>query len=515
MDSQRDISIGRQLLEELDRQTKLASKRIYELDNVTPLDTIPLPQGCQLWLKREDQSRIHSYKWRGSFNKISQMVGSGFSGTMVAASAGNHAQGVAISARKMKLPATIFMPLSTPQLKQDSVRQFGGDFVDIRLVGDTFDESYFAAKQFAESNGGEIIPPYDDLIVIAGQSTIGTELTEQLKSDPTHIFLEVGGGGMASGVAAVMHRHYPDAQLFCVEASEQNCMGQSLKAERPVTLTSVDKFCDGTAVSRPGQIPFDICRQLIPVENCLTVTNEQVCEAIQYLWQTKRTIVEPSAGIGVAAAMNFELGADDVPVTILSGANVDFMTLPTIARKGLATRPETRYFAFEIAEQSGSLISLLDNFLADMNIIDFQYGKNSLDVATPVIGVELPQSKLSQLEQLLSSSNLPPHREVTGTAAADFRVIPFNIERITYPFFAVIEFPNRPGALREFMRIASDLASVCYMNYTDTGQTEGQALMGFEFQNIADQTRFLDWLPGYTQFDVVPIEHVRNFQSNP
>ncbi len=502
----------RELLRQLEMETQAALARVYQLDDPTPLESIELESGCKLVLKREDLSKVHSYKWRGSFNKIASMHRQGFSGKLVAASAGNHAQGVAVVANRMKLPATIFMPRSTPHLKQESVKAFGGEFVDIRLFGDSFDEAASEAGRFAAESGGTMIPPYDDLQVIAGQSTIGEEIADCLAQPPTHVFLEVGGGGMAAGVASVIKRRFPGAKLIIVEAVDQNCMGVSMLNGKPTTIDVLDRFCDGTAVACPGDLPFRICRQLI--DECVTVTNDQVCEAIQYLWQKKRIIVEPSAALGVAAAIQYALKPADRPATILSGSNVDFMMLPKIARRGQARRPETRYYAFEISEKPGAMAGLLDNFFANMNIIDFQYGKVSHHNAYPVIGIEVPHNEIELLEKFLIDPNVPPHHDVTGSPASDFRVIPFNMDIISLPFFAVIEFANRPGALRDFMRFASELSNVCYMNYTDTGQTEGQALMGFEFDNIGHQSEFLDWLQKTTKFQVVPTDVVRHFNPS-
>lgn len=502
----------RELLDQLNAETQSALNRIYQLDEPTLLDQVPLESGCVLALKREDLAKVHSYKWRGSFNKIVWMRERGFAGTMVAASAGNHAQGVAVAAQRMELPATIFMPRSTPLLKQESVADFGGKFVEIRLHGDSFDEAAAEAKRFAAETGGAIIPPYDDLQVIAGQATIGEEMADALASPPTHLFLEVGGGGMAAGVASVMKRRFPDARLIIVEAVDQNSMGVSLANGQRTTIETLDRFCDGTAVACPGELPFEICRHLI--DEWITVTNDQVCEAIQYLWQKKRIIVEPSAALGVAAALQYGLKPTDRPATVLSGSNVDFMMLPKIARRGQVRRPETRYYVFEINEQHGSLADLLDNFFANMNIIDFQYGKVANQTAYPVIGVEVPHAEIDLLDKFLVAPSVPPHHDITGSPASEFRVIPFNMDIISLPFFAVIEFANRPGALRDFMRYASRLASVCYMNYTDTGQTEGQALMGFEFEHIGLQSEFIEWLQATTNFELVPTEVVRHFNSS-
>jgi threonine dehydratase len=500
-----------QLLDLLATQSTAALERVYLLDRPTPVDVVSLGD-CDLQLKREDVARVHSYKWRGAFNKIKSLYESGCRENLVAASAGNHAQGVAVSAAKLGLQATLFMPLTTPLVKQESVLHFGGDNVQIRLFGDTFEEAAQAAAEFAQSTSAVFIPPYDDLDVIAGQSTIGAEIVQEC-IHPTHVFLPIGGGGMAAGVASVLRRHYPHIRLIGVEAENQHSMGLSVSHGSRKQVEWLDRFCDGTAVSLPGELTFRLCHLLL--DDCITISNDEVCEAIQFLWQKLRIMVEPSAGLGVAAAQKWNLSTGERPLTVLSGSNVDFMMLPKIARRGQKHKPVRRYCAFEIEERAGALSDLLDQFASNMNIIDFQYGKVAKQEAYPVIGIEFPQSATEQFSEFLKSPQLPGHDDVTGSAAAEFRVIPFNVDLLKLPFFAVIEFANRPGALRDFMRLAGNLASVCYMNYTDSGQTEGQALMGFDFENIARQTEFLDWLEtSQTKFAVVDIEVVRHFTAS-
>ena len=295
------------------------------------------------------------------------------------------------------------MPLSTPLLKQESVRNFGGEFVTIRLFGDSFDESQREAIRFAGESGGTFIPPYDDLDVIAGQSTIAVEFLEQLPELPTHVFIGIGGGGVAAGIASVIKRNHPDIQVIGVEGAGQDSMSRSIEAGELVTLETLDKFCDGTAVACPGKLPFRLCSMLL--DDCVRISNDDACHAIQFLWQTMRVIVEPSAGLAVAAAMEWNFEPNDRPLAILSGSNVDFMMLPKIARLGQVQRPETRYYQFELSEQAGSLIQLLDQFFVNMNIIDFQYGQMSDEIAYPTIGVEVPHSALADLEQFLSESS--------------------------------------------------------------------------------------------------------------
>jgi len=506
-------STDAELFELLGCESEAAVARVYELDSPTRIDSLELPDnGIELLLKREDLSQVHSYKWRGAFNKIKSLHESGFRGNLVAASAGNHAQGVAIAAARLELPATIFMPLSTPLLKQDSVRQFGGAFVEIRLCGDSFEAAAALAQKFTIDSGGVFIPPYDDLRVIAGQSTIAREIAES-GLVPTHAFLQIGGGGMAAGVAFGLRQRFPNIQLIGVEAENQHSMKLSIERGARTKLDYVDKFCDGTAVSIPGELTFRVCREML--DDCIMVSNDEVCEAIQYLWQKMRLIVETSGAIGVAAAMKFDFAGDARPLAVLSGSNIDFLMLPKIAMRGQAQRPETRYYAFEIGEQPGTLVGLLEQFEGNMNIIDFQYGQVHENEAYPVIGIEVPHNALPRLEALLAQPSIPRHTEVTGSPASEFRVIPFSVDLLKLPFFAIVEFPNRPGSLRDFMRSASQFASVCYMNYQDTGQTEGQALMGFDFSSLAKQSEFFEWLDESNQkFQVIDLEVVRHFTGS-
>jgi threonine dehydratase len=475
----------------------------------TPCQVVSLPDGRSLWLKREDTSRVHSYKWRGAFNKLAWLVEGGFRGSVVAASAGNHAQGVALAAHTLHVHAVLFMPRTTPLLKQQAVRRLGGPWVEVRLVGDRYDQAAAAARDFLKTRSGEYLHPFDDLQVIAGQATMAWEVPDQV--DPDLVLLEIGGGGMAAGVASVVRQRFPMAKIVGVEVVGQNSMQQSLQAGHPLTLPHVTRFCDGTAVATPGQLTFQLCRELL--DEVWVVDERQVCTAIEWLWNECRVVVEPSAGIGVAAALSTDsdqsfcdptlraasaalgLPADAKLLTVLSGANVDFLTFPLIARKGRLSPKQRRYYCFEIPERSGTLIGLLDQFLADINIIDFQYGKTDAQRAFPVIGVEAFPDELNQLETKLSRAPLHFHA-VTQATAVEYRVVPFQPSLANLPVFATVEFPDRPGALLEFMRQIVGQTNLCYFNYTETGQNIEQALMGFEFGDAAQRETFLTTVAG-------------------
>jgi threonine dehydratase len=490
-------------------EIEAAVARVYRADVATPCEPVEMPDGRTLWLKREDTSLVHSYKWRGAFNKLASVVETGWNGVVVAASAGNHAQGVALSAKALQVPAVVFMPRTTPLLKQQAVKRLGGDWVQVQLEGDRYDQAAQAAQAYLAEIDGLYLHPFDDLQVIAGQATMACEIPESVA--PDLVLLEIGGGGMAAGVAAVVRQRFPSAKIVGVEVVGQNSMQQSIHAGRRVTLPQVTRFCDGTAVGTPGELTFELCRELL--DDVWLVDEQQVCTAIEWLWSERRIVVEPSAGIGVAAALATIFQSTGVGsgfhcpaiaeayrqlalpdgarlLTVLSGANVDFLTFPVIARKGRLSPKQRRYYCFEIPERSGTLIGLLDQFLIDINIIDFQYGKTDATRAYPVIGVEAFPAELEQLESRLARMPLHFH-PVTDAVSVEYRVVPFQPSLASHPLFATVNFPDRPGALSEFMRQIVGQTNVCYFNYTETGQSIAQALMGFEFDSTEAREAFL------------------------
>ncbi|MBC8108415.1 MAG: pyridoxal-phosphate dependent enzyme [Anaerolineae bacterium] len=475
------------------REVMLARARVYRLTCATPTQEIRDPSGGSFLLKREDLSPIHSYKWRGAFNKLSVLAEQGESRHIVAASAGNHAQGVAIAASKLNLRATIFMPTSTPHLKVSEVQRFAGGCVKIVQHGDTFDEAAAAASEFCTRTDAVIIPPFDDLHVIAGQGTIGDEIVSSA-TRPRVVYLQIGGGGLAAGVACVLKTFDPTIRVIGVEGDRQASMAAAVRAGMPIALQEIDRFCDGTAVRIAGSVTFPLCADLI--DEFQTVTNDEVCAAMQILWEAKRLVPEPSGAMGVAALLRDRAEGkyrDDNPLAILSGANMDFATLSRIPHHAGVGCMRRRYYEFEIAERNGSLFGLLERIGTAVNIIDFQYGKTDHDVALPVIGFEGTPEQLSAMEREFRKMPVP-FDEVSARPATDFRVIPLRPDLCASPYFAVLDFPERAGALRDFMRTVSDVTNICYFNYQTTGETEGHAMMGFEFDAPADRSAFLDRL---------------------
>lgn len=477
-------------LNDLFNKIMRARQRVYRLAKPTPLERVSAPDGGEFFLKREDLSPIHSYKWRGAFNKMGALSDVERLRGVVAASAGNHAQGVALSARKLDCQATLFMPRSTPKMKIREVERHGGERVEIVIEGDTYDDASALAKEYAAKESARIIPPYDDWQVMAGQGTIGDEIVMAAIA-PEVIFLQIGGGGMAGATACALKAFYPDARVIGVEAEGQASMSRAIAAGAPVDLGEVDVFCDGTAVRRAGELTWRVCSEFI--DEFMTVSNNEVCAAIQLLWESARVIAEPSGAIGVAGLMKRPEFADRRRVAILSGANMDFVRLAWVARHAGIGLAERRYFQFEIDEQSGSLVDLLETVLEGVNIIDFQYGKVDEARAWPVIGFEASPEQLALLDRRLADAGIA-HKDVTTREDVDFRIIHYRSRLFKDPHFAIIEFPERAGALHEFMRAAGERASICYFNYTTTGEQIGRAMMGFEFSDGKARESFIDFL---------------------
>lgn len=471
-----------------------ARPRVYDVGAPTPIQDISLPENpYQVFIKREDLGPINAYKWRGAYNAVRVYHEKNGCKTVVAASAGNHAQGVALAARELGLKAKIYMPLSTPMMKQVAVKRHGGDAVDIILTGDTYNESSDAAKEYAKKHKLTYIHPFDDIYTIAGQATIADEIMLSGRGGFDYAFVQIGGGGMAGAVAAWLKVHNPAIKIIGVEGVDQASMKASIEAGKPVTLKSVDTFCDGTAVTRPGDLTFDICRKYI--DAFMTVTNEEVCAAIARMWDARRVIPEPSGAMGLAgltkfAEENLRAVKGKKLLAILCGANMDFGKISMIAQRAGIGAHRKRYLRFHIGEKKGGLLSLLDDHFRDLNVSEFQYGKTHEREAWPIIGIEAPPERMETLSGELKRAGVT-FEDVTMDPDVRYRIINYNPALFSNPLLMQVQFPERKGALRQFMRTISGVANVCYFNYMYSGETIGRALMGFEFDKKDDQKKFL------------------------
>ena len=481
------------LTETLTEEILRARTRVYKAGDPTPLQEIyNNGHPYRVFVKREDLGPINAYKWRGAYNAVSVHHEKTGCKTVVAASAGNHAQGVALAAKQMGIQAKIFMPLSTPMMKQTSVKRHGGDNVEIILHGDTYNEAADAARVYVEKHKHVYIHPFDDIYTMAGQATIADEIMLAGQGPFDYAFLQIGGGGMAGAVACWLKVHNPNVKIIGVEGVDQASMKASITAGHPVTLNSVDTFCDGTAVTRPGDITFEICRKYI--DAYITVTNEEVSAAIQRMWDAKRVIPEPSGAMGLAGLVQY---AENYPkdvqgkklLSILCGANMDFSKLSQIAQRSAIGQQRRRYLRFPIGEESGGLLSLLDKHFKDLSVSEFLYGKIHETKAWPVIALEAAPETMDDLDGKLAKAGVQ-FEDVTLDPDVRYRIINYNPSLFKDPVLMHIHFPERKGALRDFMRKISGIANVCYFNYAYSGEAVGRAIMGFEFDSPAKKEEF-------------------------
>lgn len=476
------------LRDRLFNEILLARKRVYSVAPPTPLEEIALPIDTTVLLKREDLSPIHAYKWRGAYNHMAQLSPEAYRKGVVCASAGNHAQGVALGAKLLGTHAVIFMPVSTPGMKQRAVLRHGGQHVEVRLVGDNFDVACEAATEFALESDRTIVHPYDDLLIMGGQGTLADEIVMSGKGPFDVAYLQIGGGGMAAAVACWLKAYYPDIHLVGVEGVQQASMAAAIEAGGPVTLPYLDVFCDGTAVKRAGDLTYTLCAELI--DEFITVTNEEVSAAIALLWETARCIPEPAGAMGVAGVMKqADTLRNKKALAILCGANVDFERLAWIANHAGIGAARRRYYRFQMPETPGGLRHLLDHIFEGVNIIEVQYGKVDNSLGWPIIGFEASPDALARMEHRLIQDEVP-HEDVTLREDVEFRIINYEPELFHSPCFLTLEFPERAGALREFLGSIGDTANICYFNYVYSGEQVGRALIGFEFPDEENRHTF-------------------------
>lgn len=474
---------------QLFQQILLARQRVYQLAPPTPLEILPLKRPGRFYLKREDRSPIHAYKWRGAFNKMAQMDRNQLQCGVVTASAGNHAQGVALSALKLGTQADIFMPQSTPEMKVREVRRLGEKAVTIHLVGDTFDEALQQALEEQARSGKQFIHAFNDLEVMGGQGTIADEVVMAGKGPFDYAFIQIGGGGLAAAVGCWLKAYYPDITIVGVEGEDQASMKAAVKADQPVRLDYLDVFCDGTAVREAGDLTFPLCRDYI--DHFITVSNEEVSAAVQELWSAARCIPEPSGAMGLAGALKWEGSLEGKRVLLLlCGANMDFHQLGKMSREADLGAKRLRFFRIHIPEGPGKMLEVLKMFPTQTNIADFQYGKTHADRAYPVVGFEAEPEELEDLVRGFGTHQIVVE-EVTHEEDVTFRVIPFKPGLSRNPWFIHLEFYERPGALSNFLSSLSHHASICYFNYSYSGERVGHALIGFEFDTAENRAAFL------------------------
>jgi len=479
---------------------------VYDLVRRTPLDHAPSLSariGKKLWLKREDMQRTYSFKLRGAYTCIRQLSDDERRRGVVAASAGNHAQGVALSARELGVKATIFMPCTTPEIKVRAVEALGAC---IRLVGDDYDTACEQAEAFSKQSGAYFIHPFDNPAVIAGQGTLGIEITQQLATSPGIVFLPVGGGGLASGVAATVKAVYPDVRIIGVEPEDAASMHAALEADEPVDIGTTGMFADGVAVRKVGRTTFEMCQEL--VDEVITVSVDQVCAAVKSIFEEVRAVAEPAGALAVAGAIQYAAreGEENLPeenwVAVISGANVNFDRLGHVVERCALGDGKEALLAVTIPERPGSFLEFCQ-ILGDCAVTEFNYrfaGKRNAHI---FLGVRLEETS-RHLQNRLTDSGYGV-KDLSGNEVAKLHLrhlvggrLPSNERERLYRF----EFPERAGALLEFLNVLAGRWTISLFHYRNHAAANARILAGFlvppededEFHQFLEETgyRFSD-----------------------
>ena len=410
---------------------QLAQARISATIAPTPLQYCPRLShltGAEIYLKREDLQDVRSYKIRGAVNAISQLSDAQRAAGIVAASAGNHAQGVAFACRSMGIPGRIYVPAATPKQKRDRIKVHGGNMVELVVTGANFDEASAAAHDYAEETGATIIEPFAARDTIVGQGTVAAEILSQLSAmgkSPDTIVVPVGGGGLISGILSYLADMSPRTAVVGVEPAGAPSLNAALKAEKPVTLDAVDPFVDGAAVKRIGDINYQIIEKNLGRLHPLVVSEGAVCTEMIELYQTEGIIAEPAGALSVTALSELKLGTNDIVVCIISGGNNDLLRYAEVVERSLVHRGLKHYFLVNFPQEPGQLRSFLSDILGpDDDITLFEYLKrNNRETGTALIGLQLGRaSDFDGLVERMNASRIDCRHLKPGTPEYEFVV---------------------------------------------------------------------------------------------
>jgi threonine dehydratase len=469
----------------LKRYIKLIREsRVYDVAVVTPLvEAARLSRRLDntVWMKREDLQPVHSFKLRGAYNKISALSPEELRHGVIAASAGNHAQGVALAARKLGVKALIVMPQTTPSIKIEAVRDYGAT---IKLVGDTYDDAYTWAAAHSAEKDITFIHPYDDPLTIAGQGTIGLEIMDQHPADIHAIFIPVGGGGLLAGIAAAVKATCPAIKIIGVEPDEAPCMTEALKRGRRITLKQVGIFADGVAVRQAGKENYRIARE--HVDEMLTVTTDEICAAMKDIFDDCRSVVEPAGALAIAGIKKYveQSGVQGKSlVAINSGSNINFDRLRHVSERAEIGEQREALLAVTIPEQPGSFRQFC-KAIGRRGITEFNYRYASEGKAHVFAGIRLQggESERAELVEVLRSDGYPVE-DMTDSELAKLHIrhmvggrVPGLQDELLYRF----QFPERPGALLAFLSSMGKRWNISLFHYRNHGADYGRVLVGIQ-----------------------------------
>jgi threonine dehydratase len=472
---------------------RILRARVYDVAQESPLDyakRLSARLDNHVWLKREDAQPVFSFKLRGAYNKIVGLPESERARGVVAASAGNHAQGVALAGRKLGITATIVMPKTTPEIKVESVRALGGRAV---LHGDSYDDAYAHAMALHEEHGLTFIHPFDDPDVIAGQGTIAMELLRQRAEPIDAVFVPVGGGGLIAGMSAYIKFVRPDIKVISVEPEDAPTLHAAMAAGRRVSLKQVGLFADGVAVRQIGKETFRVARAC--VDDTILVSTDEICAAIKDAFDDTRTVAEPAGALAVAGIKRYVRqhgGRGRNYVAVLSGANINFDRLRHVAERAEVGEQREALFAVAIPEKPGAFLAFCRD-LGRRGITEFNYRFADTRQAQVFCGVEVSggDAEREQLKQRLCEKGYSVV-DLTDNEMAKLHIrymvgghAPQAVNERLYRF----EFPERPGALLDFLKGLSRGWNISLFHYRNHGAAYGRVLMGIQLPD-EDARRF-------------------------
>ena len=490
----------------LEISRKITVAKVYDVAAVSALSqTKRLSSRLQnnVLLKREDQQSVFSFKLRGAYNKIANLPIEQQQAGVIAASAGNHAQGVALAAQRLALHAQIVMPQTTPSIKVDAVKAFGAQ---VTLFGDTYDEACVYALEIAEQTHKVFIHPYDDFEVIAGQGTIGKEILEQSQQDIDAIFIPVGGGGLIAGITAWVKTHSPNTKIIGVEPEDAATLHDALAAGSRVVLPQVGIFADGVAVKQIGNNTFDLTKDT--VDEVLLVSIDEICAAIKDIFDDTRVVSEAAGALAVAGVKKYverEKCKDLNLVAINSGANINFDRLRHVTERSELGEKREGLIAVSIPEQKGSFLRFC-RLIGSHSVSEFNYRYADSETAQVFVGVKF-ESVMTGLPDLIKdledsgySSIDISHNEMAKLHLR--HMVGGRSPQINNELLYRFEFPERPGALLQFLEIVGSKWNISLFHYRNHGSAYGRVLVGIQVEK-SDRDAFTEYLDqlGYRYYD--------------
>jgi threonine dehydratase len=484
---------------------KILTARVYDVAQESPLERaaqLSARLNNALLLKREDMQQVFSFKLRGAYNKMAQLPAAALKHGVIAASAGNHAQGVALAAQRLRCNAVIVMPVTTPRVKVEAVAGRGAEVI---MFGDSYDEAYAHALTLQKKRRLTFVHPFDDPDVIAGQGTVGMEILRQ-NPGPIHaIFVAVGGGGLISGIASYVKRLRPEIRIIGVEPVDSDAMTRSLKAGRRIKLAQVGLFADGVAVRQVGRETFRICREL--VDDMILVDTDAICAAIKDVFEDTRSVLEPAGALAIAGAKAYVERTSirhKTLVAVACGANMNFDRLRFVAERAELGEQREALFAVTIAEAPGSYRKFVA-LLGRRNVTEFNYRIADAKEAHVFVGISVQnRAETKKLLASLKRHHLKPvNLSDDETAKLHIRHLvgghaPLAKNELLYRF----EFPERPGALMRFLDSMQSDWNISLFHYRNHGADYGRVLIGIQVppREMPQFRRFLDKL-GYAYWD--------------